>query len=987
MSPPTSERDLGAVAGSAGGAARRGGPGGGTAPSLLSLLSPQDRELDLVVLDHSYARPWSAHPDAGHTRPPRLLFMRKRRLQQQQALVVDELVNVESVEPPPLAPAALGDSAKARSVMNECQRHVTFARSHSEAAPPPPDEWEDSVSRLGWSISQNKLFTKVVKALQADRLTRLAYQGVSGEAVLRRAAVDRCASRVRAALASCGWEPRLTQWLHATLIDSLSVAALSSYLDVLQTLRSKVPSLVDRMIAPSTTKSEATSAEALSLLLKRPWDPAVGLLSQYKPVKLLGAPLLLVAPSGPTASTAAAAASRRLRFWNSQLSCLGKVVPVTMHTTSGGAGFSVGQCLEHMVGAVRTKVLELQHHFPNRPVVLIGWNVGALVACHVSLMESVSAVVCLGFPLFTTEGERGDVDDPLLELRVPTLFVIGQRSTLSSPAAMDEFRERLRAHSGLVIVGGADSSLRMNKTKRRLEGLTQSMVDRCIQDEISDFLSWVLGRAASAHVGPDPPGGDGGAGGGGGDAGGRRKGGGGGGGGRDARRDLSAEMQERAPQSAFSIYRTAQGATGLSSAPVGGGVGGTRVRLCGGTAGLVSPALSSALGLSSAEVKASLLASGSGAHYASLVRNSLQRAGGNALSREWEAAGERARGAQFAAFLKQTLDKKPPSSPAYVFVPVSSDTGVHDGDDKNSRKRRHGAGPSRVGGPGAAGGTGGGRGAGGSGGAGGLSKRARPSGVDMSAQAVVDPGHAGGTASPIGGQAATSTLEGPPRRSPPVSGVKELSDLVMMGGSNSSTASTRTHGPSPGVAGSLLQGLSFSLHEIGGGPGASTPHTRTQMSAIPPTQSVLVPLGPHKPPPPSSSSIKQLLSVGKLSTGLPPKPGAVRPEETERESTRVQAIQRMQFHDFPLTTAGLTVLGTPTVTHARILQQLELAAASTATTPAITATTATITGITSNSTIVASAPMPQRGSPTEEGEAAASGGVFFPGQMRGLHCA
>ncbi|XP_078725423.1 uncharacterized protein LOC144942422 isoform X3 [Lampetra fluviatilis] len=168
--------------------------------------------------------------------------------------------------------------------------------------------------------------------------------------------------------------------------------------------------------------------------------------------------------------------------------------------------------------------------------------------------------------------------------------------------------------------------------------------------------------------------------------------------------------------------------------------------------------------------------------------------------------------------------------------------------------------------------------------------------------------------------------------------------------------------------------------KLGGGGGASAPHTRTQMSAIPPTQSVLVPLGPHKPPPPSSSSIKQLLSVEKLSTGLPPKPGAVRPEEMERESTRVQAIQRMQFHDFPLTTAGLTVLGTPTVTHARILQQLELAAASTATTPAITAitattaTTATNAGITSNSTIVASAPMPQRGSPTEEGEAAASGG-------------
>lgn len=439
-----------------------------SAEMYLHRLSGQEKEPHIASVDHSYAKAWNAHPDSHHAKPAKLLFMKDVFFSESKTCE-NIAVDVETWKGGEMAPY---DGSKTRNLMSECERSASLSSR-------PDASWDDSVKRLGWTTSQHRLFNQVMRLLHADRLARLAYCNNANEPVLRRLAVDRTARRLRRIMGS--WDIKLLQWLHQVLVEKATVSYVAAYLDALQALRAQVPQLVDKLVA---------GAALGSVLLRRPWDPIAPFLSQNKPKRLPCAPLLVVCPGGPRPQAAGLS-----KFWTSQLSVLGKLV-IVEPTTPPTA--SLNQVLEAMVSAARAKVLELKSNFSSRPIVLIGWMIGGLVACQVSLLESVAAVVCFGFPLVGLSGSR-DVDDPLLDSHTPTLFVVGQNALSCSMDELENFREHMKAVSGLVVVGGANDALHMCALKKRLEGVTQSMVDRCVLDEVGSFLQWVL---SAPHMGP-----------------------------------------------------------------------------------------------------------------------------------------------------------------------------------------------------------------------------------------------------------------------------------------------------------------------------------------------------------------------------------------------------------------------------------------------------------------------------------------------------
>eukprot|EP00117_Sycon_ciliatum_P007699 scpid52211/ scgid10701/ KAT8 regulatory NSL complex subunit 3; NSL complex protein NSL3; Non-specific lethal 3 homolog len=398
------------------------------------------------------------------------------------------------------------DTEEAKRVMLECQNHVTaLKRPHSE---------DDEEARLRACIKEvskveSDIIFRVRNILQDEQYSRLVYLNNPKEAVLRRLHTDKSANHIRHALAACQWDKKKTRTIHRILLEHLSAPFLVAYLDVMQVLRSKAPTLVDEMVGAD---GRSTEAKSLALLLKRPWDPALHFRARKAKLPQSGttsAPAFVVLPM----SLQLAQQSRRWKTWQTHLSGLsgsgGSISKVHLievdeiptgkasGSSSDPSGMLDSTCMtapmfsRAVIQATRSRVKKLRDSHPHRPIILVGSSISALLACEVAQTEKVACVICLGLPTFGLEGTNEDCKS-LEGVRCPVFFVVGAHSRMSSVGAIQRLREGMHKESAILLVNAADDQLCLTNAGKDHFVLTQPLLDKSILDEISFYLEEIL---------------------------------------------------------------------------------------------------------------------------------------------------------------------------------------------------------------------------------------------------------------------------------------------------------------------------------------------------------------------------------------------------------------------------------------------------------------------------------------------------------------
>jgi predicted alpha/beta-hydrolase family hydrolase len=191
-------------------------------------------------------------------------------------------------------------------------------------------------------------------------------------------------------------------------------------------------------------------------------------------------PLLLFAPGAGAPSS-----HPWIQRWKERLSSIGEVVTFDYDYMREG---SRRPDPPPVLIAAHQAALHSARQSNDQPVFLIGKSMGGRIGCHVSLKESVTGLICFGYPLCAGGDPQKLRDKVLRELRTPILFVQGTRDALCPLELLEKVRVDMTAENFLHVVEGGDHSLIVAKKQLKAANESQEQVDQRILAVIEKFV-------------------------------------------------------------------------------------------------------------------------------------------------------------------------------------------------------------------------------------------------------------------------------------------------------------------------------------------------------------------------------------------------------------------------------------------------------------------------------------------------------------------
>jgi predicted alpha/beta-hydrolase family hydrolase len=174
-----------------------------------------------------------------------------------------------------------------------------------------------------------------------------------------------------------------------------------------------------------------------------------------------------------------------MQRWSGYLSNIGDVNPLDYSYMRSGSRRP--DPLPKLIETHRQTLIEARRG-NSSPIILAGKSMGSRIACHVSLLEKIDALICFGYPLCGA-GDRARMRDKVLrELSTPILFIQGTRDPLCPLDLLAQVRAEMRAPTTLHVVEGGDHSLAVAKRVLKEAGETQDQVDQRILAAIAEFV-------------------------------------------------------------------------------------------------------------------------------------------------------------------------------------------------------------------------------------------------------------------------------------------------------------------------------------------------------------------------------------------------------------------------------------------------------------------------------------------------------------------